>query len=410
MWGMDKETRQFESGTQQLGREKRILGLHRNIFFLGLTSFFNDFSSEMVFSVFPAFFTSVLKAGAQSLGLVDGIAEAASNFLKIYSGRLSDTVQRRKSLVVWGYAISTITRPFYVFAASVGGVLGLRVTDRIGKGLRDAPRDAIISLSSPADELGRSFGYHRAMDTMGGILGPLAAFIILEYVPGRFDVVFLSAFAIGILAIITLFFISDVVTSFQCKKSDFVGSFRALSPQFKLFLVSVFILSMGSLPIAVMLLKAQSIGLMIASVPLFYMLYNMSYSAFSLSAGELSDHIGARKVIIAGYLILIASYFVLNMAEGVYVLIAGFLLLGLFPALTDGVQRSLASKLTAENVRGGGLGWLNAATGFGALFAGIGGGYLWQVYGQTAAFVSAAAVIAIGLVIFTITSVWSDRI
>jgi MFS-type transporter involved in bile tolerance (Atg22 family) len=173
-----------------LNKESRLLSLPRNIFVLGLTSLFNDFSSEMVFSVFPAFFTSVLKAGAASLGLVDGIAEGISNFFKIYSGGLSDRLQRRKPLVVAGYVLSVLTRPFYILASTVGGALGLRVLDRVGKGLRDAPRDAIISLSTPKEELGRSFGYHRAMDTLGSVLGPLTAYLILRFFPFHFNVVF----------------------------------------------------------------------------------------------------------------------------------------------------------------------------------------------------------------------------
>ena len=155
----------------------RILGLPRTVFFLGLTSFFNDFSSEMVSSIFPAFFISVLKTGAESLGLVEGIAEAASNLIKIYSGRWSDRMSRRKIFAVAGYTLSDFTRPFYVLAGSVGAVIGLRLMDRIGKGLRDSPRDALISLSTPKDEIGRSFGYHRAMDTLGAIVGPLVAYV-----------------------------------------------------------------------------------------------------------------------------------------------------------------------------------------------------------------------------------------
>ena len=161
----------------------RILRLPRNVFLLGLTSLFNDFSSEMVFSVFPAFFTSVLKAGAASLGLVDGVAEGLSNFFKMYSGDLSDKWQSRKPLIIGGYVLATLTRPFYIFFQTVGGALGLRVLDRVGKGFRDPPRDTLISLSSPKEELGRSFGYHRAMDTAGSILGPLLAYLILRLFP-----------------------------------------------------------------------------------------------------------------------------------------------------------------------------------------------------------------------------------
>ena len=179
----------------------RILGLQKNVFFLGLTSLFNDFSSEMVFAVFPAFFIAVLKAGAASLGLVDGVAEAVSNVLKIYSGNLSDRLQKRKPLVVAGYVLAVVTRPFYAVFQTVAGALGLRVLDRVGKGLRDSPRDAMISLSVPKEELGKSFGYHRGMDTTGAIIGPLIAYLILRSFPFHFNAVFVTAFMVGIFAL-----------------------------------------------------------------------------------------------------------------------------------------------------------------------------------------------------------------
>ena len=389
--------------------EKRILSLPRNTFFLGLTSFFNDFSSEMVYSAFPAFFTSVLKAGAGSLGLVEGIAEAASNLFKIYSGNLSDRLQKRKVLVVSGYILSVFTRPFYLLVGGVGGVLGLRFLDRVGKGLRDAPRDAIISLSTPKEELGRSFGVHRSMDTMGSILGPLAAYFLLLYFPGRFDVVFLTAFGIGIIAIFSLVFISDVAVIAGSIRRGFIGSLQKFSPRFRLYLLSVFVLSIGALPVVVMLLKTETLGLNIANIPLFYMVYSVSYTIFSFIAGSASDKVGARVVLFLGYFVLIGSYFLLNTAYSAGSLIVGFFVLGLYPALTDGVHRSFASTLSSENERGGALGLLSAATGFGALIAGAGGGYLWQVYGPDVAFMVAGAAVLIGLTIFFIASQRSTK-
>jgi len=380
----------------------RILGLPKNIFFLGLTSFFNDFSSEMVFSVFPAFFTSVLRAGAGALGLVDGIAEGLSNFFKIYSGALSDKFQKRKFLVVSGYALSVVTRPFYVLAATVSGALGLRVLDRVGKGLRDAPRDAIISLSTPKAEMGKSFGYHRAMDTAGSILGPLVAYLILRKFPLHFNTVFMTAFFVGLAAIFSLVFISDIALRPSARNLKFFNSFRRLSSRFKIFIAAVFILSIGSLPIVVMLLKTQSIGLIIADIPLFYMIYSLSYAAFSISAGKMSDRAGAKKVIFIGYTILLVSYFFLSQAASFWALAASFLFLGLFPALTDGIQRSLASKLTSNETRGSALGMLNAAVGIGALLAGIVGGYLWQHYGPTLTFSVAGVFVIIGLILLSL--------
>ncbi|HEX8994085.1 MAG TPA: MFS transporter [Candidatus Paceibacterota bacterium] len=383
--------------------KERIFGLQKNIFFLGLTSLFNDFSSEMVVSVFPAFFASVLRAGAESLGLVDGIAEAASNFFKIYSGALSDRIQSRKPLVVAGYTLSVVTRPFFVLVSSVGGALGLRFTDRIGKGLRDAPRDAIISLSVSKEELGRSFGYHRAMDTVGAILGPLAAYLILLRFPMHFNAVFITAFVVGIASVVTLAFISDVAAVAGARK-NLLTEFSGLSPQFRKFLFAMFILSAGSLPIAVMLLKTESIGLVIADIPLFYMIYNISYAALSMPAGKLSDRVGARSVIILGYAFLIAGYGMIAIADSVSALAIGFFVMGLFPACTDGVVRAFASELTAENVRGGGMGWINAVSGFGALLAGIGGGYIWQTYGPSAAFGASSVVVIAGIIALSAVS------
>ncbi len=389
---------------------KRIFGLPKNVFFLSLTSFFNDFSSEMVFSVFPAFFTSILKTGAASIGLVDGVAEGLSNFFKIYSGNLSDKIQSRKPLVVVGYILSVLTRPFYIITSSVGGALGLRVIDRIGKGLRDAPRDAILSFSSPKEEMGRSFGYHRAIDTFGGILGPLVAYLILRTFPLNFNAVFMSAFFVGLLTIFTFFFISDVVIKKPESKINLISAFKNLSLKFKLYIISVFILSMGSLPIVVILLKVESIGLLIANIPLFYMVYNLSYMGFSMVAGKMSDKIGARKIIFIGYAILLVSYFFINIAESTWILAGGFLIFGLFPALTDGNQRSLASQISNTEVRGSALGLLNASVGLGVLISGIGGGFLWQIYGSTAAFFISGLIIIIGLIVFFLSSIKRFRV
>jgi MFS family permease len=385
----------------------RIWGLPKNIFLLGLTSLFNDFSSEMVFSVFPAFFTTVLKAGAASLGFVDGIAEGFSNVFKIYSGNLSDRFQRRKPLVVAGYVLSVLTRPFYVFVSAVGGALGLRVLDRIGKGLRDAPRDAIISLSTPKEELGRSFGYHRAMDTLGSILGPLVAYLILRSYPLHFNAVFLTAFLVGIITVLTLFFISDVTISVKKERATIRAAFARLSSQFKLYALAVFVLSVGSLPIAVLLLTTQSLGLIIADIPLFYMIYNLSYAGFSMSAGKMSDRFGARTVMCVGYATLLIGYFVLNAAHSPWALGGGFLILGLFPALTDGVQRSLAAQLSTDELRGGAMGLLNAAVGLGALTAGVAGGYLWQTAGPGMAFLAMGGAVVVGLVLLLVS--WVQR-
>ncbi len=349
----------------------------RNVFLLGITSLFNDLSSEMVASVFPAFFTSVLKTGAGALGLTEGIAEGAANLIKIYSGQWSDRVQRRKVFTVAGYALSIATRPLYTLAGTLPPVIGLRLTDRIGKGLRDGPRDAMISLSTPKEELGRAFGYHRMMDTIGAVLGPLVAFFILRANPHAFSTVFSTAFVLGLLALASVGFVQDVRK--QVEHGTFsINAIGSYSPDFRRFLLALLFLSIGSLPVAVILLKTQPLGLTLASIPLMYALYNLAYAGFSQTAGSLSDRFGPNVVLRSGYLVLLAGYLIIATAENVPILSLGFVVLGIFSAMTDGVARALGSSLSPDAKRAGALGLINGVNGFGLLIAGIVGGLVWQ--------------------------------
>ncbi len=383
-------------------KKDKIFGLQKNVFFLGLTSFFNDFSSEMILSVLPAFFISVLKSGAESLGLVEGLAEAASDFMKIYSGRLSDKIHKKKIFAVIGYSLSVLTRPFYLLVSSVGGVIGLRLTDRIGKGLRDAPRDALISISAAPEEMSKSFGYHRAMDTLGAIFGPLVAYLILLKNPNAFNTVFMTAFVIGILAVFSLALVSEVKTLAESRKTIAKAGYK-FPLSFKIYLLAIFILSLGSLPVAILLFKTKDLGFLIASIPLFYMIYNISYAIFSTPAGKIADKIGNSKVIFTGYLMLILGYIVLIFSHSLAVLVVGFLLLGTNAALTDGTQRAQVSKLVGEEYKGEAYGYLNAVVGFGALFSGIIGGFVWQQYSDNTALIAGSIVVIIGLIIFGFT-------
>ncbi|MEA2715412.1 MAG: hypothetical protein QOG91_440 [Candidatus Parcubacteria bacterium] len=394
-----------ELKTQTNEPRPKILGLDRNIFMLGLTSFFNDFSNEMILSAFPAFFTSVLKAGAASLGLVEGIADGASNLLKIYSGGLSDRIGKRRIFIFIGYGLSVIIRPFYMMAGTVAPVLGLRVVDRIGKGLREAPRDVIISASATEGEIGRSFGYHRAMDAAGAILGPLGAYIILANWPGGFDNIFMTAFILGLISVATIFFVSDISTARTASGARLLSrpSFLSLPLSFRVYLSAIFLLSVGSLPVAVLLLKTTSIGLLIASIPLFYMIYSLSYAAFSYFAGKLSDTLGTVKVIVFGYVILIVSYALLGIAESAVSLALAFVMLGIFSASTDATQRAFTGRMVRFEERGTAYGLLTAALGFGGMLAGITGGYIWQAYSPAAALIAGAVMVALGVLVLILS-------
>jgi len=352
----------------------------KNVFLLGVVSFFNDFSSEMIYSVLPGFFVSVLKSGAGALGIVDGFADGLANFVKIYSGRRSDKIKKQKIFIFIGYFFSVITRPFYNFATSVTDVIGLRLIDRTGKGLRDAPRDAIISLSTAKNQVGRAFGFHRTVDSLGGICGPLTAYFIMKNNPEGFGTVFMWSFIIGVLSIFFIFFIKDVVADVKEKNINF-SLISSFSSDFKRYILALFFLSLGTIPVTVLLLKTQNLNLAIASIPLFYLAYNLSYNGLSFWAGGLSDKFGPRRIITIGYFVLVVSYFLLFFADKPVTLVLSFLVLGLFQALTDGVQRAYASALSADEYRATAMGIVNAVIGFGLLFAGVVGGYIWQYYG-----------------------------
>lgn len=388
-----------------MSSSKKIFGLNKNIFNLGLISFFNDFSNEMILASFPAFFTSVLKSGAASLGLVEGIADGMANFLKIYSGTLSDRIQKHKIFILIGYGLSVATRPFYIFTGSVGAVLGLRAVDRIGKGLREPPRDVLISASVPREEIGRSFGYHRALDRAGGILGPLAAYLILSRWEGGFNIIFISAFLLGIIAVAMIFFVTDIVATKNENGGRLLSlsTIKSLPKSFHYYLVAIFLLSIGSLPVAVLLLKTTSIGLVIASIPLFYMVYSISYSGFSYMSGKLSDTKGSSRIMLFGYMALIASYIGIVYANSAWLLALSFVVLGIFSATTDSAQRAHTSKVVELPLRGTAFGLLNASIGFGAMFSGIVGGYVWQNYSPSTALTIASCVVVVGLIILKIS-------
>jgi len=285
-----------------------------------------------------------------------------------------------------------------VLATSVGFVIGLRVADRIGKGLRDSPRDALIALSTPSGESGRAFGFHRTMDTLGAVLGPLVAYAVLSQFAEAFNTVFLVAFVIGVAAVASLGLVKDVVRA--VKPSTAAIASPSLPRSARLYLLAVTLLSVGSLPMGVLFFKTQDLGIASATIPLFYAVYNVTYAAFSWPAGRLADRIDTGLVIVLGYGLLIVAYIVLSFASAVWILVVGFLLLGGFSAFTDGVQRSYLSHIVAEEHKGTAFGYLNGAVGLGVLLAGIAGGYLWQHAGDRVTLLVAAGVVLCGLIVF----------
>lgn len=389
---------------------KRILGTPRNVFLLGLVSFFNDFSAEMIQSVMPIFLKSVLGAPVFFVGLIEGVSDALSSVLKVFSGWVSDRTRKRKLPAVIGYGLAVATRPFLALTTAFSQVFGLRVIDRIGKGLRDAPRDALIVESSQSGELGRSFGVHRALDTLGATLGPLLAFLLLPFLGEGAEgmrKLFWVAFFIGLAAIASFVFIKEEkneLPGFAAKKPPLDWSLLKKNRKFLFIVLSLFVFGLGTLPIGLLLLKASDVGVPIAQVPLMYFVYSLTFVIAAVPLGKLADTIGERAVIFAGFLIASAAYFALAGTES-HAQIAGcFALLGLYSAATDGVQRVLAARYVQKSLLATGQGFINMAIGFSSLGAGVVGGVLWTAYGDYAALLYAAAFSLTGAILFWMLS------
>lgn len=379
----------------------RIFGIKKNVFFLGVVSLLNDFSNEMVQSVMPVFLTSVLGAPIAAVGIIEGSAEALSSLVKVGSGWWSDKIGKRKKPAVVGYSLSVGVRFFLSLVTNVWHVFGLRLIDRVGKGIREAPRDALLAESVEKNELGKSFGYHRMMDTVGSLLGPAGAFLLLPALNGNYRILFSVAGVIGMLSIASFAFVKEKNNQAPQKvtlkgMSVFVGNNR----KFKLFLIAVFVFGLGSLPVALILLRSQELGSGSMAVPFFYLVYSMAFVVASLPFGKLSDQVGKRKVIVAGFGLALAAYALLAVTHSKGVFICALVLLGLSSAATDGIERALTAKIVSKEEVATGEGFLNAAIGISALVAGVVGGIVWNLVNANAAFFYSVVMSVCGIVLF----------
>lgn len=381
---------------------KRILGLAPNVFFLGLVSLLNDFSSEMIYAVMPAFLTVTLGAAPIFVGLLDGFADALASILKIFSGWFSDRVGKRKVLAVLGYSLSVSTRFFLSLAGNFWQVFFMRAVDRVGKGFRDSPRDALIAESVEQSELGKSFGYHRAMDTIGSVLGPVAAILLLPVLTGGYRSLFFLGFLLGIVALLAFFFVKDIRKNpaQPARPLPLSFSLRNFSREFKLYLLSMFIFGLGFMPVALILLQSQTVGFGLLGIPVMYFIYSLSFIVFAIPLGKLSDRVGERKILVLGFVAAILSYLIFIIFNNQAGAILGFIVVGLYSAMTDGVARALASKLVGADKLATGQGFLNAAVGISSLVAGVAGGAIWTFYGPATAFTYGIIMMGVGLLAF----------
>jgi MFS family permease len=348
----------------------------------------------MMYPLLPLFLTRTLGAGAAFVGLVEGVAETTASLLKLVSGWLSDRLRRRKALVVWGYGLSSLTRPLMAVALSPGHVLGIRFLDRIGKGIRTSPRDALIADSTPPEARGAAFGFHRAMDHLGAVIGPLLAFWLLPAVGGSYRAVFwLASIPAALCVIVLVAAVRDRPVQGPPPRLPLL-TLRGYDARFKWFLVIVTVFTLGNSSDAFLLLRAREAGVSERVIPLLWAALHVVKSASSLPGGMLSDRVGRRGAIAAGWLVYALVYAGFAAAETAWWAWALFLLYGLYFGLTEGVEKALVADLVPVEARASAYGVYHTAIGITALPASLLTGWLWQRFGPGIAFGTGAALAA----------------
>jgi MFS family permease len=371
--------------------------LHPTVKSLGLVSLLTDASSEMIYPLLPAFLTGTLRAGPAFLGLVEGIAEAVASLLKIASGWLSDRLRRRKPLVVLGYVLSSCARPLVALAAAPWHVLAVRVADRVGKGTRGAPRDALIAEVTPPEDRGRAFGFNRAMDHAGAFAGPLLASAALA-LGAELRVVFaLSALPALLAVLVVSLGVSEPEPSETARPKvagDAVPS-APLPRGLRVYLGIVALFALGNSSDAFLLLRAQEAGVSLAAIPLLWALHHVVKSAASTHGGVLSDRLGRRAAIVMGWAVYALAYAGFAGATRAIAFWLLFAFYGLFHALTEGPERALVADLASGDARGRAFGLFHAVSGGMLLPASLLTGALWHTQGAAFALYTGAAIAAL---------------
>jgi len=395
---------------------RRVTGLSWNVLVLGATSFLTDVSSEMVYPLLPLYLTTRLGASPAVVGLIEGLAESSASLLKVFSGYISDRFQRRKPLAVLGYAASTIGKVFLYLSTAWGWVLAGRLIDRFGKGIRTAPRDALIADTTPAEQRGAAYGLHRMFDTAGAALGVVLAFLFLTTYRGDYTAVFLFSLIPAALGVAILFLAreqrisqrigqrieriqrmdspgksdqpgpSTAKVRFASSVEPVLSRWSSLDRRLRGFLILVFLFTLGNSSNQFLLLRAQNLGFEPATVILLYLLYNVLYALGSYPAGRLSDRIGRKALLITGYLfygLVYIGFALVSSQVAVWILFAAY---GLYIALTEGVEKALVADIAPRELRATLIGLHATFVGIGLLPASLLAGVLWDTFGAPAPF------------------------
>lgn len=378
--------------------QKNISRLPRNVWVMSATSLLNDISSEMLLNLIPFFLANILGVRTAVIGLIEGVAETTASLLKVYFGALSDRFGKRKPFAVAGYALSALTKPFLYFASAWGWVLGVRVADRIGKGIRTAPRDALIADSIDDKQRGLAFGLHRAADTLGAFLGlGIAAFIVWRTQAqaallslNTFKLIVLVSIVPGVLGVLVLLFGAMEISGISKSTSPMTLSLNAMDPRFKYFLFVLVLFTLGNSSDAFILLRGQERGLSILQVMGMSLTFNAIYTVFAGPLGAWSDKVGRRRLILGGWLAYGLVYLGFAFSKTGWEVWALFGLYGLYYAATEGAARALIADLVPSPQRGGAYGLYNAAVGITVLPASLIAGLLWQGLGAWQGFGASA--------------------
>jgi MFS family permease len=360
----------------------------------------------MIYPLLPVFLSTVLGANASFIGAIEGVAESTAALLKLASGWLSDKVKKRKPLVVLGYGIASAVRPFVALAQTAGVVLAIRVADRVGKGIRTSPRDALLADSTDAESRGRAFGFHAAMDNAGAVLGPVIAFVLLRHFDVSLRNVFWLAAIPGALAFVVL-----VVAVKEVRRHDetlapesrpHLSVSERLGGRFWAYLGVVFLFTLGNSTDAFLLLRANQLGVAVALAPILWAFLNFIKAALGTWGGTMSDRFGRKPLIVAGWIVYALVYFGFAMATRQWHAWALFASYAVFYALTEGTEKALVADLVPRERRGAAFGWFNLAIGLGALPASLIFGAIWDRSGAHSAFLfgaTLALVAAIGMAV-----------
>lgn len=377
-------------------------GLPAGVWALGFVSMFMDISSEMIHALLPVYMVAVLGTSSLTVGIIEGIAEATASITKIFSGALSDWLGKRKMLAALGYGLAAITKPVFPLAPSIGWLVAARFVDRIGKGIRGAPRDALIADITPAEQRGASFGLRQSLDTIGAFAGPLLAVALMWATADHFQAVFWVAVIPAFIAVaLIIFAVKEPERPAGQRKVRMPlrrSELRLLGATFWLVVTVSAVFTLARFSEAFLILRAQSIGLSLALVPIVLVVMNLAYSLSAYPVGVLADRVSRAMLLAVGLLFLVAADLMLGLVPNIVGLLVGVVLWGLHMGFTQGLLATLIADTAPAELRGTAFGMFNLVTGVALLVASVLAGFLWDQFGPQATFLAGAVFAVVTLV------------